>query len=97
MTFFNLFNIIVLFSYYLQEGKTAASLNVAEKYILAFDKLAKTNNTLILPANANDVSSMVVQAMSIYKTINKTNDVINSNSTDGCTPNTPKPDQTISQ
>lgn len=80
----------------MQEGKTAASLNVAEKYILAFDKLAKTNNTLILPANANDVSSMVVQAMSIYKTINKTNDVINSNSTDVCPPNTPKPDKTIS-
>ena len=41
----------------------AASLNIAELYVNAFQQLAKTNNTLILPANASDVTSMVGQAM----------------------------------
>ena len=45
----------------------AASLNVAELYVDAFQQLAKTNNTLILPANAGDVTSMVGQAMTMYK------------------------------
>lgn len=35
----------------------------------AFGNLAKTNNTLILSNDANNISSMVTQAMSIYKTI----------------------------
>lgn len=42
-------------------GPNAASLSVAEQYVQAFNKLAKTNNTLILPANAGDVSSLVAQ------------------------------------
>lgn len=52
-----------------QEGNKAASLLVAEDYIKAFGNLAKTNNTLILPSNAGDVSSLVTQAMATYKTI----------------------------
>lgn len=52
-------------------GPNAASLSVAEQYINAFDKLANTNNTLILPANAGDVSGLVAQAMTIYSTISK--------------------------
>lgn len=55
------------------EGKNAASLMVAEKYVDAFDKLARTSNTLILPANVGDVSSLVGQAMSVYTTISKQN------------------------
>jgi len=47
-------------------GQNAASLAVAEKYVQAFQSLAKTNNTLILPANAGDVTGMVAQAMTIY-------------------------------
>lgn len=42
-------------------GPKAASLSVAEQYVQAFNKLAQTNNTLILPANAGDVSSLVAQ------------------------------------
>lgn len=48
-------------------GQNAASLAVAEKYVQAFQELARTNNTIILPANAGDVSGMVAQAMTIYK------------------------------
>lgn len=48
-------------------GKNAANLLVAEKYVKAFGNLAQTNNTLILPANASDITSVVSQAMTIYK------------------------------
>lgn len=50
-------------------GKNAASFLVAEKYVNAFSNLAQTNNTLILPANASDVTGIVAQAMSVYKTL----------------------------
>jgi hypothetical protein len=43
--------------------QNAASLAVAEKYVAAFQELARTNNTLILPANTGDVSSMVAQVI----------------------------------
>ncbi|XP_072942664.1 stomatin-like protein 2, mitochondrial [Epargyreus clarus] len=52
-----------------QDSKHAASLTLAEQYVAAFNKLARTNNTLILPANAGDVSNLVAQAMSIYSTV----------------------------
>jgi len=48
-------------------GHSAASLAVAEKYVAAFQELARTNNTLLLPASTGDVSSMVTQAMTIYQ------------------------------
>ncbi|XP_015124607.1 stomatin-like protein 2, mitochondrial [Diachasma alloeum] len=53
----------------LRDGKNAASLSIAEQYVKAFNKLARTNNTLILPSNVGDVSGLVAQAMSIYKQI----------------------------
>ncbi|XP_046661169.1 stomatin-like protein 2, mitochondrial [Homalodisca vitripennis] len=57
-----------------QDGKDAASLTVAEQYVEAFHNLAKTNNTLILPANAGDISSAVAHAMTIYGTLTKSYD-----------------------
>lgn len=62
-----------------KDGKNAASLFVAEQYISAFNKLARTNNTLILPSNAGDVTSLVAQAMSIYKTISNSDSNANNN------------------
>jgi len=56
-----------------KNGLNAASLNVAELYVAAFQQLAKTNNTLILPANCNDVSGMVAQAMATYQVLAKNN------------------------
>ena len=47
----------------------AASLSTAQNYIGAFEKLASTNNTLILPSNAGDVTSVVGSAVSIYKNL----------------------------
>ncbi|XP_013109418.1 stomatin-like protein 2, mitochondrial [Stomoxys calcitrans] len=54
-------------------GKNAASLTLAEQYISAFKHLAKTNNTLILPANTGDISSLVAQALSVYQTVSSQN------------------------
>ncbi|XP_050401660.1 stomatin-like protein stl-1 [Patella vulgata] len=52
-----------------RNGINAVSFNVAEQYVGAFSNLAKKGNTLILPTNTGDVSSMVGQAMAIYKNI----------------------------
>jgi len=53
-------------------GETAANLRVAEKYIAEFGRLAKTNNTMIIPANMGDISSMVATVMSVLGHVNKT-------------------------
>lgn len=50
----------------MRNGQNAANLAVAEQYVEAFQHLARTNNTLILPANTGDVTSMVAQAMTIF-------------------------------
>lgn len=54
-----------------QNGNAAASLSVAEQYVAAFSNLAKESNTILLPSNTGDISSMVTQAMTIYSTLAK--------------------------
>ncbi|XP_041436625.1 stomatin-like protein 2, mitochondrial [Xenopus laevis] len=49
-----------------QNGNAAASLTVAEQYVSAFSNLAKESNTILLPSNTGDITSMVAQAMGIY-------------------------------
>lgn len=56
-----------------KNGMNAVSMNVAEQYVSAFGQLAKTNNTVILPANSGDISSMVTQAMTIYSSLTNKN------------------------
>lgn len=46
-------------------GLQAANLKVAELYIAAFGNLAKQGNTLIVPANLTDVSTLVSTAMTV--------------------------------
>jgi regulator of protease activity HflC (stomatin/prohibitin superfamily) len=46
-------------------GLQAANLKVAEQYIDAFGNLAKTGNTLIVPSNLTDVSTLVSTAMTV--------------------------------
>ena len=46
-------------------GLEAVQLRVAEQYIAQFGELAKSTNTLILPANAGDVGSMIALAMKV--------------------------------
>ncbi len=50
-----------------QGGLTAVNLQIAEKYVDAFANLAKTNNTLIVPGNMGDLSTMISSAMQIVK------------------------------
>ncbi|MFI4983927.1 MAG: SPFH domain-containing protein [Rickettsiales bacterium] len=52
-------------------GDQAVSLRVAEQYIDAFKGLAKNSNTLIIPANTNDASAMIAQALTVFKSINQ--------------------------
>jgi regulator of protease activity HflC (stomatin/prohibitin superfamily) len=47
-------------------GFEAVQLRVAEQYIQQFGQLAKDSNTLILPANAADVGSMIALAMQVF-------------------------------
>jgi regulator of protease activity HflC (stomatin/prohibitin superfamily) len=48
-------------------GMEAVQLRLAEKYIEQFGNLAKTGNTMIVPSNVADVSSMLASAMSIIQ------------------------------
>ena len=52
-------------------GMEAVNLKVAEQYVAAFAQLAKQNNTVILPANVADVSSLVATALSVVKQSNR--------------------------
>ena len=46
-------------------GMDAANLKVATQYVEAFANLAKTNNTLIIPASASDVGGFIATAMTV--------------------------------
>ena len=48
-------------------GIQAVNLKVAEKYVEAFSGIAKTGNTLIVPSNMADMSSLIAGAMSVLK------------------------------
>ncbi|WP_085315919.1 SPFH domain-containing protein [Derxia lacustris] len=48
-------------------GMEAVNLRVAERYVEAFGELARTNNSLIVPANMNDLGSAIASAMQIVK------------------------------
>ncbi|XP_014256773.1 stomatin-like protein 2, mitochondrial [Cimex lectularius] len=56
-----------------KDGHDAASLKIAEQYIEAFNKLARTSNTLILPSNVGDVPSAVTQALTVFNALTKRN------------------------
>ncbi len=53
-----------------ERGMDAVQLKVAENLVEQFGKLAKTNNTLILPANFADMGSLIASAMSVVKSEN---------------------------
>ena len=48
-------------------GMQAVNLKVAEKYVEAFAGIARTGNTLIVPSNMADISSLIAGAMSVVK------------------------------
>ncbi len=48
-------------------GETAMQLRVAEAYVQQFGNLAKEGNTLVVPSNLADLSSMIALATNIAK------------------------------
>jgi regulator of protease activity HflC (stomatin/prohibitin superfamily) len=49
-----------------ENGLNAVNLRVAEQYLLGFANMAKTNNTIVLPANLTDVAGIVATATSMF-------------------------------
>jgi regulator of protease activity HflC (stomatin/prohibitin superfamily) len=47
-------------------GGDAVSLKIAEQYVNAFGNLAKTTNTIILPANLSEPGSFIAGSLSIF-------------------------------
>jgi regulator of protease activity HflC (stomatin/prohibitin superfamily) len=52
-------------------GSDAVNLKVAEQYVSAFAQLARTNNSIIVPANLSDISSLIAGAMQVVKAQNR--------------------------
>ncbi len=52
-------------------GTDAMNLKVAEQYVNAFSHLAKTNNSIIIPANMGDIGGLIATALTVVKSQNK--------------------------
>ncbi|QDZ27616.1 SPFH domain-containing protein [Noviherbaspirillum sp. UKPF54] len=52
-------------------GSDAVNLKVAEQYVSAFSQLAKTNNSIIVPANMSDISGLIASALQVVKSQQK--------------------------
>jgi regulator of protease activity HflC (stomatin/prohibitin superfamily) len=48
-------------------GAKAVNLRIAEQYLGEFGKLAKTNNTMIIPSNLADIAGMIKTVSSVLK------------------------------
>ena len=53
----------------LEGGDAAMKLRVAESYIEQFGQIAKEGNTLVVPANLTDLSSMIALATTVSKNV----------------------------
>ncbi|MEZ5017299.1 MAG: stomatin-like protein [Flavipsychrobacter sp.] len=56
-------------------GQDAVNLRIAEQYIGEFGNLAKENNTMIIPSNMADISSIIATATQVIKKANTGNQV----------------------
>ena len=48
-------------------GEQAVQLKVAERAVDAYQALAKTNNTMIVPGNMTEVSSLIATSMALIR------------------------------
>ncbi|ANB15117.1 Uncharacterized protein C16G5.07c [Sugiyamaella lignohabitans] len=55
-------------------GVDAVSLQVAEKYVDAFGKLAKESNTVVIPAGLGDMGGLIAGGLGIYDKIRNSQD-----------------------
>jgi regulator of protease activity HflC (stomatin/prohibitin superfamily) len=49
-------------------GMEAVQLRVAEQYVAQFGAIARTTNTVVVPANVSDVAGMIASAMKVFST-----------------------------
>ncbi len=56
-------------------GIEAVNLRIAEQYLGEFGKLARTNNTMIIPSNLSDVASMVASVAKVFESSRPTGSV----------------------
>ncbi|VWU48857.1 stomatin-like protein [Hepatocystis sp. ex Piliocolobus tephrosceles] len=54
------------------DSHNAISLLIAEQYIDVFSNICKNNNTVIVPADLNNISSLISQSLAIYNNIKNT-------------------------
>jgi len=47
-------------------GMEAVQLRVAEQYVSQFGQIARTTNTVVVPANVSDVAGMIAAAMKVF-------------------------------
>lgn len=52
-------------------GEKAVALRVAEQYVSAFEKLAKTSTTVLMPADVGNAGAMVAQALSVFDSMKR--------------------------
>jgi Membrane protease subunits, stomatin/prohibitin homologs len=48
-------------------GINAIKLKLAEQYVETFGKLAQNNSTMIIPQDNNGITSVIAQALNVYK------------------------------
>jgi regulator of protease activity HflC (stomatin/prohibitin superfamily) len=53
-------------------GQDAVNLRVAEQYVTQFGHIAKSTNTIVLPANLADAGSLVATAMTVMRSVGDT-------------------------
>ena len=54
-------------------GMNAVNLRIAEQYLTEFGKLAKVNNTMIVPADLSNIAGVISSVTSVLNTTNPTN------------------------
>jgi regulator of protease activity HflC (stomatin/prohibitin superfamily) len=54
-----------------ESAQSAVGLNVAEKYVEAFGKLAKEGTAVVVPGNVGDMGGMIASALSVYGKISE--------------------------
>ncbi|MDZ5761675.1 Paraslipin domain protein [Candidatus Cyrtobacter comes] len=51
-------------------GQDAVSFKIAQEYVSAFKQIAQKGNTIVVPANVSDASSLIAQALGVFRSIN---------------------------
>ena len=49
------------------QAGNAVNLRIAEQYLNEFGKLAKTNNSIIIPSNLSDIAGVIKSAATVIK------------------------------